>query len=121
MSSEEPLICPICLDTIEISCFNPCSHVFCEKCIDSWKVINKKNGRSFSCPVCRCSITDPSEDLLPSFDNLVLEDIPEPPVHYNHQHDDDEPSYYFDPYTEEYVYNTQEPEEDPDSELNGYF
>uniref|UniRef100_A0A915EVZ1 Uncharacterized protein n=1 Tax=Echinococcus canadensis TaxID=519352 RepID=A0A915EVZ1_9CEST len=50
---KQALSCPICLDDLKQPVITPCSHIFCEFCLDEYML--KK--RSIRCPICNKDIS----------------------------------------------------------------
>ena len=70
------MTCKICLDIFRAPKLLPCSHTFCQKCLDD--VIARQSGGHFPCPTCREEIQVPaggSSDLRNNnyLDSLELE------------------------------------------------
>lgn len=58
MASQTEVNCPICLEKLILPKKLPCSHTFCEPCIQSYVQVRKttdekEDTRFFKCPVCR--------------------------------------------------------------------
>lgn len=52
---QQDNLCSICLDLLDNNIITlPCDHVFHKKCIERWKIVNKKN----TCPNCRENISN---------------------------------------------------------------
>lgn len=62
-----PFNCSICLEPIRKPKCLPCSHTFCEQCLQSYITrasIGKEEARfEFSCPVCRRMTGCPKQDV----------------------------------------------------------
>jgi len=54
--SEEETECIICMEK-RAEVVLPCTHKFCQKCLDSW------SEKSETCPMCRCLTTDHSDQF----------------------------------------------------------
>ncbi|XP_065224870.1 E3 ubiquitin-protein ligase rnf8-A-like [Planococcus citri] len=61
---ETELQCCICFDIYKHPCVTECEHIFCDKCLETWKNQNR------TCPVCRTVLTR-SEKKLIRLDNFI--------------------------------------------------
>ncbi|KAK3595509.1 hypothetical protein CHS0354_021608 [Potamilus streckersoni] len=64
-SQERDLICPLCLEQLNVPRLTTCLHSFCTKCLNS-HILNTatkvSDVYSFYCPVCRTNIRTPFRD-----------------------------------------------------------
>lgn len=66
-TTDDILVCSICLETFDTPKYLPCLHTFCEGCLSTYIASGFEIGQksNMSCPICRQTVVVPEENVSP--------------------------------------------------------
>ncbi|VDI37426.1 Hypothetical predicted protein [Mytilus galloprovincialis] len=66
-TTDDILVCSICLETFDTPKYLPCLHTFCEGCLSTYIASGFEKGQksNMSCPISRQTVVVPEENVSP--------------------------------------------------------